>query len=91
MSQIRTRFDGQFGHPPTFPDFSRQHSRYTLTVFKRILHNQNMNLLENSGSHGNPPVSTDVKPLRVKREAVVPRTTKNYQNAVGKIQWTGVY
>jgi len=50
-----------------------------------------MNLLENFGSHGNPPVSMDVKPARVKREVVVPRTTKNYQNAVGKIQWNGVY
>ena len=45
-----------------------------------------MNLLENTGSHGNPPVSTDVKPARVKREAVVRRTTKNYQEAVVKIQ-----
>jgi hypothetical protein len=50
-----------------------------------------MNLLENTGSHGNPPVSTDVKPARVKREVVVPRTTKNYQEAVVKIQWNGVY
>ena len=45
-----------------------------------------MNLLENTGSHGNPPVSADVKLLRVKREVVVPRTTKNYQEAVVNIQ-----
>ena len=45
-----------------------------------------MNLLENTGSHGNPPVSMDVKPARVKREVVVLRTTKNYQEAVVKIQ-----
>ena len=43
-----------------------------------------MNLLENSGSHGNPPVSTDVKLARVKREAVVPRTPKNYQKVSAK-------
>ena len=45
-----------------------------------------MNLLENFGSYGNPPVSMDVKPARVKRGVVVPRTTKNYQEAVVKIQ-----
>jgi hypothetical protein len=45
-----------------------------------------MNLLENSGTPGNPPISMDVKPARVKREVVVPRTTKNYQEAVVKIQ-----
>jgi hypothetical protein len=44
-----------------------------------------MKLLENTGSHGNPPVSTDVKPARVKREVVVPRTTKNYQKVSAKI------
>ena len=50
-----------------------------------------MNSLANTGMLGNPPVSTDVKPARVTREAVVLRTTKNYQEAVVKIQWNGVY
>jgi hypothetical protein len=44
-----------------------------------------MNLSENIGTHGNPPVSTDVKPTRVKREVVVPRTPKNYQKVSAKI------
>jgi hypothetical protein len=45
-----------------------------------------MNLSENIGTPGNPWVSMDVKPARIKREVVVPRTTKNYQEAVVKIQ-----
>ncbi len=43
-----------------------------------------MNLSENIGTRGNPPVSTDVKPARVKREAVVARTPKNYQKVSAK-------
>ena len=47
-----------------------------------------MNLAENSGIHDIPAV---VKPAWVKREVVVPRTTKNYQMGVGQIQENGVY
>ena len=44
-----------------------------------------MNLLENTGTHGNPSVFTEVKSARVKWEAVVPRTPKNYQKVSAKI------
>jgi hypothetical protein len=47
-----------------------------------------MNLLENIGSHGNPPVSTDVKPARVKRDVVVPalqKTTKKLSSKFNRM------
>jgi hypothetical protein len=43
-----------------------------------------MNLLENSGSHGNLPVLADMKVARVKREVVMPCTPKNYQKVSAK-------
>ena len=53
-----------------------------------------MNLSESIGTPGNPPVSTDVKRRRVKRDLVVRRTTKHSKKlpkGVCKNQHLGVY
>jgi len=53
-----------------------------------------MNLSESIGTPGNPPVSTDLKPGRVKRDFVVRRTTKHSKKlpkGVCKNQRFGVY